>query len=262
MQANKLPIRQIALHPKICPVSSYSPTITLRTLSIGPVWNKQSRTLETSELVDSKDPTLLKNADSKLAKDIEKRELQRLRKNEYSRKYIASRYTTDPIWRDKYIATIIACEATRLASDPEFHAKKNETTLKWYHTNYEKDPWFAIQRALRTWVNRVPTTRDRLCWKYHVPVMTTEKVERHCASCHITRRGGTRLVWQRRQVSENDEPLYDCSGCFYKDPATALPEGFEDVKTLQQLYLRRDQLLGIKARRPRKNALPPSPPST
>jgi hypothetical protein len=62
---------------------------------------------------------------------------------------VAPRYATDPIWRDKYIATIIACEVTRLASDPEFHAKKNETISKLYHTKYEKDPWFAIQCALR-----------------------------------------------------------------------------------------------------------------
>jgi hypothetical protein len=48
---------------------------------------------------------------------------------------------------------------------------------------------------------------------------------------------------------------------FFTNTAATLPEGFEDVKTVQQLYLRREQLLGIKAKL-RKNALPSSSPST
>jgi hypothetical protein len=265
MQAFKPPIRQLALRQKVCPVSSYSPTITLRTFSIGPVWNKQSRTLETPEPAVSKDHTLPKNSesvnDSKLAKHIEEPGVRRLRKREYMRKYMKTRYATDPIWRDEQLAARSAYETARLASDPEYRARQKEYHNQFYQARRKNDPHFAISLVIRSWVYRSPSTMRKLSWKAHVPVLTTEKVEHYCTSCQVKRRNGLKLWWQRKSNSGNDEPLYDCNSCFFTNTAITLPKGFEDVKTVQQLYLRRQQLLGISAKL-RKNASPSSSPGT
>jgi hypothetical protein len=103
---------------------------------------------------------------------------------------------------------------------------------------------------------------DYLSWRTHLPVMSAEKVQRHCASCRVKRRDGLRLWWQRRQANLDDQCLYDCPSCFVKDLQIALPEGFKDVETVQQLYKRREQLLGIKAISRKSRTRTSSPPST
>jgi hypothetical protein len=188
-------------------------------------------------------------------------ELARQRKNEYNRTRMAFKYATDPIWREKHLADCCARGAARLASDPEYRAREAERLAQLHRSRVKKNPVFAVRCVLRKSLYQSSIGPHLLTWKTHVPVKTTEKVERHCASCHIKRRGGVRLWWQRRQVPEHEEPLYDCTTCSNKNPTMALPEGFEDVKTVQQLYLRREQLLDIKPRR-RKNSSVSCPPSS
>jgi hypothetical protein len=261
MQACRLFIRQVVLHPKF-----WSSTITLRTFSVCSVWNKLPETPELLEHTKSENVKLPKDPksidDSKIAKDFEKRELQRLRKNESERIRKAFKYATDPVWRRKFLTVNSACKSARRISDPEWRARICQQKIQVYHAKYREDQYFPIKSALRSWIYKAPATRDRLSWKSHVPVLTAEKVEHHCASCHIRVRGGNKLWWQRKLNTEQaGHPLYDCNACFSKDSATALPQGFEDVKTVQQLFLRREQLLGIKAKL-RKNALPSPPPSS
>jgi hypothetical protein len=262
MQTCRFSFGQFALRPKVW----WSSTVSSRTFSVcPPVWNKLPKTLEPPEPAESKDSEQPKSSqlsnDSKIAKDIEKRELQRLRNNETERIRKALKYATDPVWRLKHLAVKSACQSARYISDPEWRARNRQQKIQVYNAKYREDQYFPIKSALRSWIYKAPTTRDRLSWKSHVPVLTAEKVEHHCASCRMRVRGGYKLWWQRKLNTEQaGHPLYDCNACFSKDSATALPEGFEDVKTVQQLFLRREQLLGIKAHL-RKNALPSPPPS-
>jgi hypothetical protein len=94
----------------------------------------------------------------------------------------------------------------RLASGPKYHAEQSERKIELYNTKYEKYPYFAIQCALRTWAY-LPLTRDRFSWNHHVPVLTNEKLARHCASCQTKRRGGYKLWWQRKQHGEEGHVL-------------------------------------------------------
>ncbi|KEQ75606.1 hypothetical protein M436DRAFT_41973 [Aureobasidium namibiae CBS 147.97] len=190
--------------------------------------------------------------DSELAKRSTRARYQE-RQNAYKR----AKYATDPKWRERHNARSTAWDSLQRTSNPEWKASKKESASLYYYTKLREDPFSVIRISLRNWVYHLPLTRDRLSWRKHLPILTDDRVERHCASCHYSpRRGGSRLWWQRRQSLQDGATLYDCNKCFWKDPEIALPQGFEDVKTVQQLFLRREQLLGIKARL-RKNALPP-----
>lgn len=262
MQVYTLPIRQIGLGSRL-----WSSVITSRAFSVPSFHFKAARTVQTPEGATSRDTALSEHPalghkytiskDFDIAKDTASPgdpESVRQRRNALRR----NRFATDPVFRNREHLRKTTWEAKQRA-DPELHAKWKERKLQIHHTRHQTEPYYAIRHAMRSWLYDSNHTRDRLSWKTHVPVMTAEKIERHCASCHAKRRGGFRLWWQRRRSLEDGEDLYDCSTCFLSDPETALPQGFEDVKTVQQLYLRKEQLLEIKPRR-RKNALPP--PST
>lgn len=259
MQVCKLPIRQAALGS-----STWSLAITSRAFSVSSACINAAQTLQTPEDAISRDaassetPALAKT--SALSKDSGfAKASKRSIKQERDSAYFRTRYASDPNWREQRLLNKAAWASAQRVSNPEWCARTKQENHKLYHTKYKEDPYFAIRHALRNWCYGSYHIRDRLSWKKHVPVMTTEKVERRCASCNVKRRNGTRLWWQRRQSSEHGQHLYDCTLCFWKDLETALPQGFEDVKTVRQLFLRRKQLLGIKAKL-RKNVL--SPPST
>jgi hypothetical protein len=267
MQVCILPIRKAALRPQC-----WSSAITLRALSISSALNKVPETLESPKHGKSNyvalpgDYELVKGStppkDPENATDFETpEEARRERKNAYNRNLYATKRATDPIWRENRLAQTSAWEMARRASDPEFRARQNQRRIEAYYTNMRESPRFAINHALRNWFWH-SNTMDCLSWKTHLPVMSAEKVQRHCASCRVKRRDGLRLWWQRRQANLDDEYLYDCPSCFMKDLKTVLPEGFKDVETVQQLYERREQLLGIKATTRKSRTRTSSPPST
>jgi hypothetical protein len=168
MQACRPFIRQVVLRPK-----AWSSTIALRTFSVcPPVWNKLPETLESPEPAESKDSEQPKSSQSsdgpKIAKDIEKRELQRLRHNETERIREATKYATDPIWRETSLARSSARQSARRISDPEWRARYCQQKIQGYHAKYREDQYFPIKSALRSWIYKAPATRDRLSWKSHV----------------------------------------------------------------------------------------------
>jgi hypothetical protein len=182
---------------------------------------------------------------SKLSDDPELRKRRRQQdKNAPSR----NRYATDLTRREWNLALQSIWKRNRYTTDQDYRNHVLEKSRKDYAMKMDTIPQYAITMALRYWVYHSPVAREQLSWKTHIPILTSEKVERHCATCRVKRRGGTKLFWQRRQKPAGDEYLFDCNGCFFKDPVTFLPEGFEDVKTAEQLRIRGEQLLGIKTR--------------
>lgn len=253
MQTLRSVIRQIPLHSKVC--SSWSSTS--RTFFTCPVWNKSTKHPELTE-----DPAL--STKSETSKDLETSNdpgLQKERLRQYQNAWRRNKYHTNPIWREQYLAQKSIYERTRRATNVEWRGHRIEYNKKYHALRKDKIPHFAVAKALRTWVYCIPLLRERLFWSTHMPILTQEKVENRCASCGVKRRGGAKLFWQRHQESEDDKHLLDCTGCFFKDPATFLPEGFEDVKTVEQLQKRKEQLMGVKARKPRRKTASP-PPST
>ncbi|KAG9591301.1 hypothetical protein KCU77_g8609, partial [Aureobasidium melanogenum] len=195
------------------------------------------------------------------SRSLQHSELQNMRRYQQKLASLRNKYATDPTWREQQLAKSSIYYRTQSATDIEWRALKYEYRIKHYHLKKEKDPNFVVAESLRSSVYKVASIRERLSWPTHMPILTQEKVERHCASCGMKLRGGMRFWWQRRQGSQNDKHLYDCNSCFWKDPATYLPTGFEDVKTVEQLQKRKEQLLGVKARKPRQKTASP-PPST
>jgi hypothetical protein len=94
-----------------------------------------------------------------------------------------------------------------------------------------------IQKSnkLRGWCRRHEWVRE-LPWKNHRPFLLKEKVYDHCARCQRSRHRAI-LFWWRSL----DEVL--CNRCYmsgeWKD---ILPEGYEDVRTFNELRARKKQL--------------------
>lgn len=254
MQTFRCVTRHASLRPKVCSIWSAFSATTRRTFFACSVSNKSS---DHDELPNdsglSSESAISKN--SKQSKDPE---LQKERKRKYTRELCRNKYKNDPIWRDQRLASSSIYKRIRRATDQEWRNRTVENYKKDYYMTRDK-PTVAIAKTLRQWVYNSSATREKLFWKTHIPILTEEKVERSCASCRVKRRGGMRLFWRRRQESQTGEHLYDCSGCFFNNPAIRLPEGFEHVKTVDELRIRREQLLGIKARPNRWITASPTP---
>jgi len=73
--------------------------------------------------------------------------------------------------------------------------------------------------------------KHKLEWKTHNPCLSTEKVEKHCASCH--RLKGLKLWWERRPATTEgiaDKEQFDCMSCFFNHAGDSLmPTGFEGL---------------------------------
>lgn len=73
--------------------------------------------------------------------------------------------------------------------------------------------------------------KHKLEWKTHNPCLSTEKVEKHCASCH--RLKGLKLWWERKPATTEeiaDKEQFDCMLCFFNHAGDNLmPIGFEGL---------------------------------
>lgn len=248
MQTFKHVTRHIPLRPKVCLIWSSVSATTLRTFFACPAWNKSSEDHQVPKDSDLSTKSELKE-DSKPSKDLE---LRKRREQQYKNAWTRNKYATNPIWREGALSKQSAYSRNRRATDQEWRNFKVEQSRKYYYLKMDTDSRFAIVAALRWWIYHQPSVREKLSWKAHIPLLTQEKIERHCASCGVKRRGGMRLFWQRQQESQTGEQLYDCNACFMKSTDTFLPEGFEHVKTLEQLHKRREELLGVKFRQRRR----------
>ncbi|KEQ63816.1 uncharacterized protein M437DRAFT_45883 [Aureobasidium melanogenum CBS 110374] len=255
MQTFRYITHQVPLRLRVCLGLPLSSAATSRTFFTSPVQNKSS---EHHEL--PKDSAL--STESELTDDSETPndpELQKERLRQYKNAWSRNKYHTNPIWRERDNARSSIYKRNRRAVDQEYCDRHVEYARKHYKTKRDTDPDFAIRLTLGEWVYQSAVTREQLSWKTHVPILTSEKLERYCASCGGKRRGGMRLYWRRRQESQAGEDVYDCNRCFFNNPAIRLPEGFDHVKTVDQLRLRREQLLGIKTRPYKWRTTSPTP---
>lgn len=254
MQTFRCVARHASLRPKVCSIWSAFLANTQRSFFACSVSNKSS---DHDELPN--DSGLSSESESsENSKQSKHLELQKERLLKYMREWHRNRYETNAIWRDRCLASNSIYQRIRRATDQEWRNRKVENAKKIYYMTRDK-PTVAIAQTLRQWIYHSPATREKLLWKTHIPILTGEKVERSCASCCVKRRGGLKLFWRRRQEPQTGEHLYDCSGCFFNNPAIRLPEGFEHVKTVDELRICREQLLGIKTRPYRWRTAPPTP---
>lgn len=108
------------------------------------------------------------------------------------------------------------------------------------------DPAYAFYRAVRHWLKKYQWVRESLPWKQHTPVLYNHKVEHRCEKCLVTRFGGAKLWWQKREVpGQDDNKSYECHRC-YCTGLDKLPKGYEDIPeiTLAALRARKIELDG------------------
>ncbi|THY15056.1 hypothetical protein D6D01_07988, partial [Aureobasidium pullulans] len=102
-----------------------------------------------------------------------------------------------------------------------------------------EDPHYNLKKMIFRWCYRYPWVREELDWKSHVPVSSEQKISRLCTGCGYRRTGGQKL-WFRRKY---DPDLYDCFSCFLgTDSVQALPRGCEDIRTIAELRVRKEEL--------------------
>ncbi|THX23243.1 hypothetical protein D6D12_08557 [Aureobasidium pullulans] len=159
-------------------------------------------------------------------------------------------------------------EYHRVKGDPEalreYYDRKAERTKKRYDENpdvrertkiYSRRRWdvtrtnegFRMAMRIGGWVRTHAWVREHLPWKTHHPLLYDEPVEHYCIGCRYVRRGGLNLWWQaKRDVPETgtDAGSYLCHGCYVpKDNwRAAMPQGYEDVNTYDELKARKKRL--------------------
>ncbi|KAI5211076.1 hypothetical protein E4T38_01630 [Aureobasidium subglaciale] len=124
----------------------------------------------------------------------------------------------------------------RYRADPDYRVTKRARSREHIEAK-RREPFHDICLYLNRWINAMPAIRESLTWPNHRPSWSEEPVERYCANCDRERLGGIR-------PSQDHEDQYDCSKCILRDPAKALPVGYEDVKTAPELSARRKMLKG------------------
>lgn len=132
----------------------------------------------------------------------------------------------------------------KLASDAESlreyrkkqRARKHSPMQQAYYEEVSKqkaqrrktDHVYALRLAVPEWVRHNQWARESVPWKTHVPVVYDEKVSHECEKCFVTRHGGLKLWWQKKNASGQDHQSYECHNCYFTGPEQ-LPEGYEDI---------------------------------
>ncbi|THW83307.1 hypothetical protein D6D18_08158 [Aureobasidium pullulans] len=159
-------------------------------------------------------------------------------------------------------------EYHRVKGDPEalreYYDRKAERMKKRYDENpdvrertkiYSRRRWdvtrtnegFRMAMRIGAWVRTHAWVREHLPWKTHHPLRYDKPVEHYCMGCKHIRSGGSYLWWQaKRDVPETgtDAGSYLCHGCYVpKDNwRAAMPQGYEDVKTYDEMKARGKRL--------------------
>ncbi|KEQ63707.1 uncharacterized protein M437DRAFT_26439, partial [Aureobasidium melanogenum CBS 110374] len=131
-----------------------------------------------------------------------------------------------------------------------YHMKWHEDAtwrehMRRYKRNYNKSmdigPAYRLRALTRHLLISYPWSRAGLPWKLYRPVVTSQPVEHHCSGCGITKRTGMKLWWHRTLAGSD---IFLCHGCLFSkgEWARAMPEGYEDVKTIKGFVARKKQL--------------------
>lgn len=170
----------------------------------------------------------------------------------------------------------------RLRLDPDAYRAQRDRQSVSHKESYYKSPDVRekrIQRAreyrmhrdranklahlmsskLGTWLYAYKWIREALPWKSHQPLVFDKQVKHYCDSCHYARRDGARIWWRAKParceeistpvLGEGQANSYLCHSCYSmkRDWSAVMPEGYEDVETLNDMTARKKELDGTDA---------------
>lgn len=136
----------------------------------------------------------------------------------------------------------------RWLMNPE-NVERMREVARSYALSRKGDQRLLFSWRFRQWCTRHAWFRENLPWKSFKPVLYERKVEHHCEGCDWTKKGGRKLWWKKIQSStpapatETDSWL--CTNCYIPKAADweeAMPRGYEDLTTMEEIAKRRDQL--------------------
>ncbi|KEQ62515.1 uncharacterized protein M437DRAFT_66377 [Aureobasidium melanogenum CBS 110374] len=195
-------------------------------------------------------------------KDLNAKLMKRRETNRRASKSSSFRCQIDPEYRRHERARGLEAER-RYTQNPEHREAIRSRKREAYIRHKNRNPHFYTKHRLREWLHKHAWVRDELDWKAHKPVVSPVKVARTCASCNIEQYGGFQLWWSCTilhtrtvlisflggQQRKYDPSLFDCTTCYFgpgPDPRQAWPRGCEDVTTLRELRIRKQELdLGL-----------------
>jgi hypothetical protein len=156
---------------------------------------------------------------------------------------------------------------TRYHSDPAFRAAKLKYSKERHANLLKHNDLGRFLYNLKNWTMRYDWVRGQLPWKSYKPLLYECKVKHYCHGCDWVRQDGRMLWWCRRDagdrackgegrdadknvskhdVSEESKKSDDylCPACYVRTRSRfeALPEGYEDVKTLKDIVARKERL--------------------
>lgn len=168
------------------------------------------------------------------------------RRLEYTRLYRA-RQRSDKKAHRAYLERVAARDFKRHDEDAASRERSKSRGRKHY-AKVAQQPAYLQGRLIHNLLLRYPWSRTGLSWKSHLPLVSAEPIERHCSGCDMTKRGGSKLWWQKVDAAEteSDSQSFLCHKCYWPkdDWARAMPEGYEDVKSIRELVARNEQLDG------------------
>jgi len=165
---------------------------------------------------------------------------------EYMRLYHA-RLRSDKKAHRAYLEQVAARNLKRHDEDAASRERSKSRGRKHY-AKVAQQPAYLQGRLIHNLLMRYPWSRTGLPWKSHLPLVSAEPIERHCSGCDMTKRAGSKLWWQKIDAAEteSDSQSFLCHNCYWPkdDWARAMPEGYEDVKSIRELVARNEQLDG------------------
>lgn len=100
----------------------------------------------------------------------------------------------------------------RLKSDPEAYEKVRQKGREYCQKLWATDESTRKKHTLCNWVIRVVANGTQVDWTTHEAVITTERVEHDCATCHRPYHNGVKLWWKRlSHCSEPYQSYYTCT---------------------------------------------------
>lgn len=174
------------------------------------------------------------------------------RQLEHQRVYSArrrSRLRSDKEAFRAYREQVNACNLKRRDEDPA-HRERKKTRERIRYTKVAHQPAYRQSKFITSLLTHYPWSRAGLPWKSHLPLVSARPIERYCNGCDLIRIGGLKLWWRKIDAAETksqpDSQSFLCHGCYFpkNDWACAMPEGYEDVKSIKELVARKEQLDG------------------
>jgi hypothetical protein len=140
-----------------------------------------------------------------------------------------------------------------MQSDTDYRKRKLAMVKAW-HLQHAGEETFKRERGLLRWCYKYDWFRNKLPWKAYIPKLYKEKVQHHCTGCKFVPHG-KKLWWchidrsmhhEQSDTSPEDSSAtgkHMCPNRYLKTGwENAIPQGFEDVKTIKEVRARAREL--------------------